>query len=133
MKLVQSRIVTGDVAALARFYEKLTGVKPDGSDEYAEFDIGGNGIAICSQRSADMFNGGAAIPAANRSVMLDFQVEDVDRERVRLGDFIKDFILEPVDLPWGNRSMIFKDPDGNLINFYTIISRQAGTCGLNKQ
>jgi uncharacterized glyoxalase superfamily protein PhnB len=118
------------VGALAQFYEKLTGVKPEGSDEYAEFDIGGNGIAICSQRSADLFNGGVAVAAANRSVILDFHVEDVDRERVRLGDFIKDFVLEPVDQPWGNRSMIFKDPDGNLINFYTVINRQAGACGL---
>ncbi|HUE35848.1 MAG TPA: VOC family protein [Candidatus Acidoferrum sp.] len=125
--------MTRDVTALARFYEKLTGIVPDGSDEYVEFDIAGNGIAICSQRSADMFNGGAATAAANRSVILDFQVEDVDRERARLGDFIEEFVLEPVDQPWGNRSMIFKDPDGNLINFYTVIQHESGTCGLNKE
>jgi catechol 2,3-dioxygenase-like lactoylglutathione lyase family enzyme len=120
MKLVQSRIVTQDVATLSRFYEKLTGVKPQGSDEYVEFDFAGSGMAICSKKSADMFNGSVAMPAENRSIIFDFQVEDVDQERVRLRDFIRDFVLEPVDQPWGNRSMIFKDPDGNLINFYTV-------------
>jgi hypothetical protein len=26
--------------------------------------------------------------------------------------------MEPTDQPWGNRSMLFRDPDGNLINFF---------------
>jgi hypothetical protein len=32
----------------------------------------------------DTFSAGAAEPAANRSVILDFEVEDVDREYSRL-------------------------------------------------
>ncbi len=28
----------------------------------------------------------------------------------------------PTDQPWGNRSMLFRDPDGNLINFYAPIN-----------
>jgi len=27
--------------------------------------------------------------------------------------------------PWGNRSMLFRDPDGNLINFFAPIDRAA--------
>ena len=120
MTLVQSRIVTHDVARLARFYEELTGVTPHGSDEYVEFRITG-GLAICSKRSADLFNGRAATPCANKSVILDFQVEDVDQERLRLLTFVNEFVLEPTDQPWGNRSMIFGDPDGNLINVFSVI------------
>jgi hypothetical protein len=84
-----------------QFYEELTGVAPSGSDEYVEFDISGSGLAISSKRSADLFNGGAAIPAANRSVILDFQVEDVDHERIRLQAFVPAFVLEPTNQPWG--------------------------------
>jgi uncharacterized glyoxalase superfamily protein PhnB len=70
----------------------------------------------------DLFNAGAAEPAANRSVILDFQVKDVDRERSRLSELIDGFVLEPTDQPWGSRSMLFRDPDGNLINFFAPIA-----------
>lgn len=28
-------------------------------------------------------------------------------------------------MPWGNRSLLFRDPDGNLVNFFTPISAEA--------
>ena len=28
-------------------------------------------------------------------------------------------------MPWGNRSLLFRDPDGNLINFFTPVSAEA--------
>jgi hypothetical protein len=28
-------------------------------------------------------------------------------------------VLPPTTLPWGNRSMIFRDPAGNLINVFS--------------
>lgn len=124
MKLTQSRIVSNNVAALARFYEELIGVIPDGGDEYVEFEItGGGGLAICSKRSVDLFGAGAAVAGVNQSVILDFEVEDVDQERLRLQDIVKEFVLEPTNQPWGTRSMIFRDPEGNLINFYTVIEQ----------
>ena len=122
MRLVQIRIVTQDVPALATFYQELTRIAPEGSDEYVEFNLeGGAALALCSKRSADLFGGRAAATASNRSVVFDFQVPDVDLERKRLASFIPEFILEPTNQPWGNRSMIFRDPDGNLINFFTVI------------
>lgn len=116
---------------LAKFYEELIGIKPDGSEEYVEFSIEGGGLAICSKRSADIFGGGVAVPAANQSVILDFEVANVDRERKRLAKLVKEFVLEPTDQPWGNRSMIFRDPDGNLINFFTITGRCARGCSMD--
>ena len=29
------------------------------------------------------------------------------------------WVQEPTNQPWGNRSMLFRDPDGNLINLYS--------------
>ena len=106
---------------MAKFYEQLTGVIPEGSEEYVEFTFQEGGLAICSKRSADIFGGGVALAASNRSIVFDFEVEDVDQERIRLHPLVPEFVLEPTNQPWGNRSMIFRDPDGNLINFYTII------------
>ena len=45
-------------------------------------------------------------------------MDDVDHERLRLKEIVKAWVLEPTDQPWGNRSMLFRDPDGNLINLY---------------
>jgi catechol 2,3-dioxygenase-like lactoylglutathione lyase family enzyme len=118
MKLAYARLVTSDVPKLARFYEEILGVAPAGSEEYVELRIQGGAISICSKRSVDLFNAGAAEPAANRSVVLDFQVEDVDLEQCRLRGVVSEFVLNPADQPWGNRSMLFRDPDGNLINFF---------------
>jgi catechol 2,3-dioxygenase-like lactoylglutathione lyase family enzyme len=54
-------------------------------------------------------------------MILEFEVADVDAERPRLNSIIRKWVLEPTNQPWGNRSMLFSDPDGNLINFYTPI------------
>ena len=46
--------------------------------------------------------------------MLDFQVEDVDVEYERLRSIAQleiEFVLQPTTLPWGNRSIYFRDPE----------------------
>ncbi|HXH66016.1 MAG TPA: VOC family protein [Candidatus Limnocylindrales bacterium] len=123
MKLAQARLVTDNVPALARFYEEITRIAPIGSEDYVEFRTPGTTLAISSKRSIDLFSAGAAQPAANRSVVLDFEVEDVDKEWYWLRTKIPEFVLEPTDQPWGSRSMLFRDPDGNLINFFAPVRR----------
>lgn len=121
MKLASIRIVTQDVPALARFYENVTQVVAQGNQDFVEFQISGSVLAICTQSSVEMFNMSAAQAAANRSLILEFQVEDVDAERSRLQAIVSEWVQEPTDQPWGNRSMLFRDPDGNLINIFTPI------------
>jgi predicted enzyme related to lactoylglutathione lyase len=123
MKLRHVRIVTDDVAVLARFYQVVTGITPAGSGDYLEFDTPEGMLAISSQKTMRERGASATVPARNRSVVLDFEVDDVDKERARLADIVKHFVMEPVNQPWGNRSMLFRDPDGNLINFFTPQSR----------
>jgi catechol 2,3-dioxygenase-like lactoylglutathione lyase family enzyme len=119
MRLAHARIVTNDVPALSRFYQEITGAAPEGDDRYVELHAPHVTLAISSQRMIDLHGAGATAPASNRSVILDFEVEDVDRERARLSRVVDSFVLEPTTQPWGNRSMLFRDPDGNLINFFS--------------
>jgi catechol 2,3-dioxygenase-like lactoylglutathione lyase family enzyme len=121
MRLAHARIVTKDVPALARFYEEITGIVPAGVDDYKEFQTPGGAFAISSQGKMDLHGAGAAISGANRSMVLDFEVADVDAERGRLSAIVGRFVLEPTDQPWGSRSMMFRDPDGNLVNFFTRV------------
>jgi hypothetical protein len=34
-------------------------------------------------------------------------------------------VQEPTTMPWGNHSLLFRDPDGNLVNFFTPVSAAA--------
>ena len=123
MKLRYTRIVTEDVASLARFYQQVTEVAPEGNDDYVELKTPMATLAICSKRTMDLHGAGAGIPAANRTTILEFEVDDVDKERTRIQSAVREFVMEPVNQPWGNRSMLFRDPDGNLINFFAPIAR----------
>jgi catechol 2,3-dioxygenase-like lactoylglutathione lyase family enzyme len=119
MKLASARLVTSNVPALGQFYREITGITPVGSEEYLEIrSASGITLALCSQRAMALFGASAAVAAANRSVILDFCVADVDRERARLRSLLPRCVLEPTTQPWGNRSMLFRDPDGNLISFF---------------
>lgn len=122
------RIVTEDVDALGAFYERLTGTAPVGMKDYIELRLPGPYLAICSRRSVDYMHGGDWKGGTNRSVIVEFEVEDVDAERLRLADFVTYWIQEPKDMPWGNRSMLFRDPDGNPVNVF----RPAGQSRLIK-
>jgi predicted enzyme related to lactoylglutathione lyase len=119
VKLAQARIVTSDVSRLAQFYEHILDVQAAGSEEYVELRTPGATLAISSERAAALGGAGSAVPAQNRSVILDFEVRDVDATHRRLADFIGSFVLEPTTQPWRNRAMLFHDPDGNLINVFS--------------
>ena len=129
MKLAHARIVTNDVPGLTRFYQAVTGITPHGDDRYVEFHAPALTLAISSQTTIDRHSARATTPAANRSVILDFEVEDVDEERVRLQPIVQEFVLEPTTQPWGNRSMLFRDPDGNLINVFADVRTGAKARG----
>jgi catechol 2,3-dioxygenase-like lactoylglutathione lyase family enzyme len=119
MKFAHARIITEDVPGLVRFYRELTEVTPVGDERYAELRGPQLRLAISSQRMIDLHSAGAATARSNRSMILDFEVADVDREHWRLQSLVDKFVLEPTTQPWGNRSMLFRDPDGNLINFFS--------------
>lgn len=123
MKLAFARLITRNVLDLADFYRQVLRVTPAGSEDYAQLNIDGIGLALSSKRSIDLFSAGAAEPAANRSLILDFLVDDVDAEHQRLQPIVHQFVMGPTNQPWGTRSMLFCDPDRNLINFFAPISR----------
>jgi predicted enzyme related to lactoylglutathione lyase len=126
MDFVSVRVITGDVARLVDFYEHVTGVRANWSTEdFAELRIASATLAIGSTRTVPLFAPGSARPADNRSVILEFLVDDVDSVHRNLTGFVADFVNEPTTMPWGNRSLLFRDPDGNLVNFFTPVTPAA--------
>jgi predicted enzyme related to lactoylglutathione lyase len=126
MDFVSIRIITGDVARLADFYEKATGVQASRpSEDFAEIRTPCATLAIGSTRTVPLFAPGSARPADNHSVIIEFLVDDVDRVHRNLAGFVTDFVNEPTTMPWGNRSLLFRDPDGNLVNFFAPVTPAA--------
>ena len=123
MKFAYTRLITEDVPSLATFYEKILGVTGTGDDSYVELHPGGAILAIASRKAASFMHGGEWSASADRSVILEFEVDDVDAERARIGPAVTDWLQEPKDMPWGNSSMLFRDPDGNPINFFKPIAK----------
>lgn len=120
MQLAATRIITDDVDRLVAFYEKLTGapaVRPH--PRFAELRTPSGTLAIASSQTVPLLGENAAEAAANRSVILDFLVDDVDTLYPRLQEFVEDFVNAPTTMPWGNRSLLLRDPDGNLVNVFT--------------
>ncbi|MDH6554821.1 VOC family protein [Streptomyces sp. SAI-041] len=126
MDFVSIRIITSDVARLLEFYERVTGVQGIRvTEDFAELKTAGVTLAIASTRTVPLFAPGSARPAENHSVITEFLVDDVDRVHQNLKGFVTDFVNEPTTMPWGNRSLLFRDPDGNLVNFFTPVTPQA--------
>ncbi|MFI7693055.1 VOC family protein [Nonomuraea sp. NPDC049655] len=126
MNFVSIRIITDDVARLAGFYEQATGTPATWSTEdFAEIRTGTATLAIASTRTVPLFAPGSSRPADNHSVIVEFLVDDVDRVYENLTGLVTDFVNEPTTMPWGNRSLLFRDPDGNLVNFFTPVTPAA--------
>ena len=120
MKFASIRLVSADLDRLIAFYTRLTGVAATRlAPEFAEVRLDGAIVALTTERMIQQFNAGAAIAAANRSALLEFQVDDVDAVRARLGHAPLDYVMAPTDMPWGNRSMLLRDPDGNVVNVFS--------------
>ncbi|MET8629905.1 VOC family protein [Kitasatospora sp. NPDC004669] len=126
MDFVSIRIITSDVARLVEFYERATGVQATwATEDFAELKTAGATLAIAGTRTVPLFAPGSARPADNHSVITEFLVDDVDRVHQNLTGFVTDFVTEPTTMPWGNRSLLFRDPDGNLVNFFTPVTPAA--------
>ncbi|MDR6972932.1 VOC family protein [Leifsonia shinshuensis] len=120
MDLASIRIITHDVDRLVRFYEALTGTlaaRP--APVFAEFRTAGGTLAIASTATVAILGDDAPKPGSNDTIIVEFLVTDVDAEFARLHEVIEDIVLVPTTMPWGNRSTLFRDPDGNLVNLFS--------------
>jgi predicted enzyme related to lactoylglutathione lyase len=126
LNFVSLRIITNDIKRLVEFYEAATQtVATWYTKDFAELAMPNGTLAIGSERTVALFGVGSARAADNHTVIIEFMVDDVQKDFERLKMLVSEFVQEPTDMPWGNRSLLFRDPDGNLINFFTPVSDEA--------
>lgn len=118
-------IITDNLDAMVEFYEKVTGVTADRpAPVFAELRFPSCTLALGHTSTAPLFNN-AARPAHNQTAIIEWVVDDVDAEYQRLNPVVSAWEQEPTLMPWGNRSILFRDPDGNLINLFTPATEDA--------
>jgi len=126
MKFVSTRIITADVNRLIDFYEMVIQVSAVwGNELFAEIPTPVGTLAVGSDKTVPLFGDGSAEPGANRSAIVEFIVDDVDAEYQRLRERVVEVVTEPTTMPWGNRALLFRDPDGNLVNLFTPVTDEA--------
>ncbi|MCS5509944.1 VOC family protein [Curtobacterium flaccumfaciens pv. flaccumfaciens] len=119
MSFASVRIITDDLEGMVAFYERITRQPAERpAPVFAQFSGPGGTLAIASTATVAML-GGALVPATNRSALIEFEVADVDGDFAGLQLGSDDVVLEPTTMPWGNRSALVRDPDGNVVNLFS--------------
>jgi predicted enzyme related to lactoylglutathione lyase len=104
MKFASVRLIAADIHAMVSFYEVVTQTR-------AQW------LAIGATETLALFAAGSAEPGANRTAILEWQVDDIDAEYARLKEKVT--VLQGIKMmPWGNKTFQFRDPEGTLVAIY---------------
>ncbi|MFW5745167.1 MAG: VOC family protein [Spirochaetota bacterium] len=111
-------IWTDDVDRMKSFYRDVLGfpVKND-LGEYVELESPGVRFAICRRGIMADHAAEFAKPASGQAFELAFPCEEpahVDEAYERLTALGAAGVTPPQDMPWGQRTALFADPDGNI-------------------
>jgi predicted enzyme related to lactoylglutathione lyase len=126
MDFVSIRIITEDTKRLVAFYEQVTHLAATWyTEDFAELGTPSCTLAIAHRRTMDLFAAGAAHAADDHSVIIELRVDDVDAEYRKIASLLGKTVQKPTTMPWGNRSLLFRDPDSNLVNYFTPVGPEA--------
>ncbi|MET9000667.1 VOC family protein [Amycolatopsis sp. NPDC004169] len=129
VQLASVRVITDDLPRLVRFYAVLTGATPRYlTDDFVELVTPSATFALSTPERVAFITDNPPRAAANRTAIVEFVVEDVEalfaHMKAELGDDL-DIVQEPTLMPWGNLSVLIRDPEGALVNLYTPVTPQA--------
>ncbi len=125
MKLASTRLIAADVQKMVAFYEMITGQTATWlAPVFAEIVTPAATLAIGAAETVRAWQEGSAEPGANRTALLEFQVEDIEAEYARLKDKVP-LVHELKTMPWGNRTFQFRDPEGTAVSLYMPATEQA--------
>lgn len=125
MKFASTRLIAGDIKGMVAFYEMVTGQVAEWlAPQFAEIVTPAATLAIGSAETVALFQEGSAEPAANRTAIVEFMVGDVDAVFDRLKDKVV-LVHAPKMMPWGNRAVQFRDPEGTIVALFTPVTDAA--------
>jgi uncharacterized glyoxalase superfamily protein PhnB len=124
MKFTGICLITNNVNRLAEFYANILGIESEGNEVHAELKTEGANISIFSVQGMEGMAPHSMQGAGHGSVTIGFEVQDLLVEYQRLEAMGIEFLMRPTAHAWGSSSFWFRDPDGNIVDFYTTQSKQ---------
>jgi uncharacterized glyoxalase superfamily protein PhnB len=114
-------LVTREVQRLANFYADLLEGSVDGNDVFAFVHTPGALLSVFHLDGMEQMAPGSMAKAGSGAILLEFEVEDVDRRYAALPPANGPVVKPPTTQPWGRRSLWLRDPDGNIVNLFQPI------------
>lgn len=133
MRFSNVRLLVKDYKKCFKFYSEQLGFEPLWGDEngcYASFKVAdgieGFAIFVSDFMASAVGNDEKIQPIGYREKsMVVFEVENVDDTYQAFSEKGISFINEPTDMPdWGMRVVHLRDPEENLIEFFTPLAAQ---------
>lgn len=113
-------LITKDLHRLRNFYNRVFNRNVEG-DHFIKYEMNGGEFCIFTYHGMENMVPGVMDGSGYGGFTVEFEVEDVDAEYERLKSLNVPIVKPPTTQPWGRRSVWFRDPDGNIINFYKDI------------
>jgi len=127
VSLAQVRFVSTAIEPIAAFYGALLGVSVPLNEHYLEVPAGPASVGFSKAGFTEDRGPHTACPsglaAQEGEIILDFTADDVDAEYSRIETLGVSWVMLPTNQPWSRRSMLFRDPNGHLINVSSCITR----------
>ena len=117
-------IVTQNVPRLCAFYREILKLEPEEGNVFEIIPTEGAELSIFSSEHMEEMARESLKGAGYGSYTIEFEVEDVDQEFERLQAMNVEIVKPPTTQPWGRRSVWFRDPDRNIVNFYVNVEVQ---------
>ena len=115
-------IVSRDVRRLAEFYIEILGVEGSVNSTFVGLSTEGASLSIFSEEEMEHMAPGSMRGAGRGGCTIEFEVDDVDLQYDRLLEMQVPIVKPPTTQPWGRRSVWFRDPDGNIVNFHANLA-----------
>ena len=115
-------LVTGDMQRMRGFYTSILQVEAEGDDTFTTIATEGAALSIFTEEGMESMAPDSMQGSGCGRYTLEFEVGDVDREVERLKKMDIVFVKPPTTQTWGRRSVWFRDPDGNIVNFFANVS-----------
>lgn len=137
IRLASVRIITSDLPRTVGFYELLlSGATPNFlTDDFVEFVTPSATLAVTAASRVGFLAGDAVSGAPCSGSIVEFWVDDAEavfrQLQAAFGDDL-DVVQAPTMMPWGNMSIVIRDPNGILINLYTPVTDDARQLQLNR-
>ncbi|WP_428338649.1 VOC family protein [Mycobacterium sp.] len=125
VQLASVRVITDDLPRLVRFYAVLTGATPQYlTDDFVELVTPSATFALSGPDRVAFISENRPRAGANNTAIVEFLVEDTEALYTTLKTEFDDLdvVQAPTTMPWGNVSVLIRDPEGSLINLYTPVT-----------